>query len=137
MLDRPFSTSKNIEKCIDDRIPALEAALEDLGRKLTSSASCGGKRPAMNDEVDATLCSFAQHVGESEALCKVLDSCALERHRGEIDGAFAGLGPEEGVDGIVRRLEGMGTEWAGKVGARVHGCREDAVVVNHPPIDRH
>lgn len=93
----------------------MEAALEDLGRKLTSSPGCGGKRPAMNDEVDAILRSFAQHVGESEALCKVLDSCALERHRGEIDAAFAGLGPEEGVGGIMRRLERMGTEWAGKV----------------------
>lgn len=67
----------------------------------------------MNDEVDAVLRSFAPHVGESDALCKVLDKCALEEHRGEIDQAFA---PEGGdVGEIVRRLEGMGTEWADKV----------------------
>lgn len=88
--------------------------------------------------MDAILRSFAQHVGESEALCKVLDSCALERHRGEIDAAFAGLGPEEGVGGIVRRLEGMGTEWAGKVGWWVGACLTVVVgmhsLVNLPPI---
>ncbi len=106
------------------RIPALEAALEALGRTLSSSPGCGGKRAAMNDEVDAVLRSFAPSVGESAALCKVLDACALEAHRGEIDAAFVppgggGVeGSEEGVEGIVRRLEGMergGSEWAGKV----------------------
>jgi hypothetical protein len=105
------------------RVPALEAALEDLGRQLSSSPGCGGKRAAMNDEVDRVLRSFAAHVGESEALCKVLDACALERHRGEIDAAFVvgdgeGEGDGEGVEGIVRRLEGMegrGSEWAGRV----------------------
>lgn len=86
----------------------------------------------MNDEVDAVLRSFAPHVGESEALCKVLDKCALEEHRGEIDRAFA---PEEGdVGEIVRRLEGMGTEWADKVRgtdgcySRMVGCVSDKCI---------